>query len=82
MDSTSYTSFEDNEKFKRRFFILLLSLIVVLIISVILSVSVGSLKIQPSVSYRILINKLLGITIGDQSELIGNANYNMDDSFS
>ena len=77
MDSTSYTSFEDNEKFKRRYFILLLSLIVVLIISVILSVSVGSLKIQPSVSYRILINKLLGITIGDQSELIGNANYNI-----
>lgn len=77
MDNIEYLSFEDSKKRKRFFNLVLFSLILLLLISVVLSVSIGSLKIDPSLSYRILINKLFGITIGDPLELVNNANYNI-----
>lgn len=51
-------------------------LIALLIGSVILSVSFGSLKIKPSVSYSIILNKIFGLSVGNPNE-ITTSTYNV-----
>lgn len=71
------TSYERNQKLKKSFYLFILGLIILLIISVILSVSFGSFKIKPSISYSIILNKLFGLSLGDVAEVNNLSTYNV-----
>lgn len=71
------TSYEKSKKLKKSYNLFILGLILLLIVSVILSVSLGSLRIKPSVSYSIILNKLFGLSLGDPSEVANLSTYNV-----
>lgn len=71
------TSYEKSQKMKKSFYLFIAGLIILLIFSVILSVSFGSLKINPSVSYSIILNKLFGLSLGDATEVNNLSTYNV-----
>jgi iron complex transport system permease protein len=71
------TYYEKNQKLKKSFNLFILGLIILLFISVILSVSLGSLRIEPSVSYSIILNKLFGLSLGDAAEVNNISTYNV-----
>lgn len=71
------TSYEKSKILKKSFNLFILGLIILLIISVILSVSFGSLRIKPSVSYSIILNKLFGLSLGDPTEVNNLSTYNV-----
>ncbi|OOM75886.1 hemin transport system permease protein HmuU [Clostridium puniceum] len=62
-------SYEKNQKSKHSFHLFVLTLIILLIISTILSVSFGSYKIKPSISYGVILNKIFGLSINGLSEV-------------
>lgn len=75
MQNTIHAHYEQNQKIRRSFNLFILTLIALLIISVIFSVSLGSLKIDPSVSYSIILNKIFGLSLG--SNEINTSTYNV-----
>ncbi len=71
------TSYENSQKLKKSFHLFILGLIILLIVSVILSVSFGSLRIKPSIAYSILLNKLFGLSLGDPAMVNDLSTYNV-----
>ncbi len=71
------TSYEKSQKLQKSFNLFILGLIILLIVSVILSVSFGSLRLKPSVSYSIILNKLFGLSLGDPSQINNLSTYNV-----
>ncbi|WP_300382454.1 iron ABC transporter permease [Clostridium sp.] len=71
------TAYEKNQRLKKSFNLFILGLIILLIVSVILSVSLGSFKIKPSVSYSIILNKLFGLSLGNANEVNNISTYNV-----
>lgn len=69
MQDTINNHYEKHKKIQKSFNLFIMTLIVLLIISVILSVSLGSLKIKPSISYSIILNKIFGLSFDDLSEI-------------
>ncbi len=77
MQDTLNTTYEKSLKIKKSFNLFILALIVLLVISVALSVSFGSLNIKPSISYSIILNKLFGLSLGNPDEVNNLSNYNV-----
>ncbi|NRT79152.1 FecCD family ABC transporter permease [Clostridium beijerinckii] len=71
------SSYEKNLKIKKSFNLFIIALIGLLIISVILSVSFGSFKIKPSISYSVILNKVFGVSLGDTSLTNTSSTYNV-----
>lgn len=71
------SSYEKNLKIKKSFNLFIIALIGVLIISVILSVSFGSFKIKPSISYSVILNKVFGASLGGTSLTNTSSTYNV-----
>jgi len=75
MENIQSVSFKTSKHKKNIFYTLLFFLVIILLISIVISVSKGSLNIDPSTSYDILKNKLFGL--GNANDVINDANYNI-----
>nr|WP_312984631.1 iron ABC transporter permease [Clostridioides sp.] len=75
MENIQSASFKTSQHKKNIFYTLLFFLVIILLISIVISVSKGSLNIDPSTSYDILKNKLFGL--GNANDVINDANYNI-----
>lgn len=62
---------------QKKYYLVLILCIGMLIGSIILAASIGSFQVEPSDTYRILLYKLFGIEIGDVQSLIGGPIYNV-----
>ncbi|MFT8348542.1 FecCD family ABC transporter permease [Clostridium saccharoperbutylacetonicum] len=58
-------SYKQNQKNKHSFKLFVVTLIGLLIISAILSISFGSYRIKPSISYGVILNKILGLSLNE-----------------
>lgn len=70
-------TYDKSLKSKKSFNLFILGLIALLIVSIVLSVSFGSLSIKPSVSYSIILNKLFGLSLGNPAEINNLSTYNV-----
>jgi len=75
MENIQSASYKTSQHKKNIFYTLLFFLVIILLISIVISVSKGSLNIDPSTSYDILKNKLFGL--GNANDVINDANYNI-----
>lgn len=70
-------SFKKVIKERKKFRMIIVFLLIVLFISIVLSMSVGSMNIDPSETYKIIFHNLFGVTIGDKADLSSGVNYNI-----
>lgn len=77
MNDHTPASFKAVHKENRRFKITILLLVAILLISLILSMSIGAMKIPASSVYKIILHNLFGISTGDTAFLSQGANFNI-----
>lgn len=75
--NTDKTGYETSLKDHGKFLIIIFALIALLTFTLIISISLGQIKISPTETYRILLHNILNINIGDASKLSSGAHFDI-----